>query len=385
MVAFITVKNEIDLLTKLVRMPTITDDTVANEKALDYLEGYFGARGLFCERYKFNGHGAMLAASRPYNTKHPIVLLAAHMDVVNGTEELFSLREEDGKLYGRGVYDMKFAISGYMQLAEDLRHKAGEYDFAIMITTDEEYGGRDGINGSLSLIEERLRPRVCVLPGASAPGWDVEKLAKGYWRFDLLASGQSAHSSRPWEGESASFKLIDGVSEIRAYFKNHGPLTDTLNIAAINGGEMYNRIPENMVSHLEIRFMNSESLNNLREIIDEICSRHGLVYRNRAIFMPVVTDLRDAYVESYSQSVQDITHHHSNGVISYGGSDSTFFSELGIPCIISCPEGGKHHSSDEWIDTKSYLQFVPILRSFLDRVAKKSPRPDDMATSHDSR
>jgi succinyl-diaminopimelate desuccinylase len=362
------------LLAALIKMPTVTDDVAANGIALDYIEHYFSKRGLYCQRFTYGEHGALVASSRPDNAKHPVILLAAHIDVVTGEKGLFHLRKKDGKLLGRGVYDMKFAIAGYMKLIEELGDKTSNYDFAIMITSDEEYGGRDGVNGTRSLVDAGYRPSVCLLPDSAAPGWNIEKLAKGYWRFDLLSKGKAAHGSRPWEGESASFKLLNALHEVKAHFSDQGPQTDTLNIAVIDGGETYNLIPALMTARLEIRFMSSESRATLYAMICDVCARHDLEYKERVTVQPVVTDLTNPFVRAYAASVEAVTGRAPEGVISYAGSDSSYFTQLGIPCIVSCPQGGKHHSVDEWVDKSSLSQFVPILRTFLEQTSEVATR-----------
>lgn len=75
-------------------------------------------------------------------------------------------------------------------------------------------------------------------------------------------------------------------------------------------------------------------------------------------------------VEAYRDSVQKIIGKRPEDSISLGGSDACYFTNVGIPCIISCPLGGGHHSDNEWLDQASFEQFVPILREFLNRTAK---------------
>ncbi len=364
-------------LAALVSMPTITDDIPANMIALDYIEAYLTKRGMHAKRFVFDGHGALVASTRPDNAKKPTVLLAAHVDVMTGSEQLFTLREVDGKLLGRGVYDMKHAIATYMQAIDDLhkRDTLKEYDLAIMITSDEERGGRDNINGTDKLVAAGYLPTICVLPDSTAPGWEVEKLAKGHWRFELIAKGRTAHGSRPWEGESASFKLIQALHELKTVFQNHGPATDTLNIGFIHGGEAYNQIPSLMSAAVEIRVVSEESYQKYVALMQNICERHDVQYIDRAFFPPVQTNLELSFIQAYVDCVQQVTGRRPKGYTSFAASDTPYFDAAGVPCILSCPEGGKHHSEDEWIDKASFLQGAPILHAFLDRVARKPSKP----------
>jgi succinyl-diaminopimelate desuccinylase len=362
-------------LAALVAMPTITDDITANDMCLDYIENYFVSRGLHTERFRFDGHGALVASPRPGNAKYSRVLLSGHVDVMSGGEELFTLRLEDGKLKGRGVYDMKFATAGYMQLVDELHQQGrlGDYDFTIMVTTDEEYGSRDNINGTARLVEQGFRADVCLMPDSAAPGWEVEKLAKGFWRFDMIAKGRTAHGSRPWEGESASFKLVQALGELKEHFKDHGPHTDTLNIGVIQGGVTYNQIPSLMTAACEIRVISDERYAEVHRLIDTICQHHDVTYKERVYGPPVTTDLTNPLVQSYMDSVERVTGKRPAGAVSMAASDAIYINNAGIPCIISCPEGGKHHSVDEWISHESFLHFVPILHDFLQKTAIARP------------
>lgn len=359
-------------LAKLIAMPTISDDTAANDMALDYIEKYVARRGMFCRRDRFDGHGTLLASSRKERLLTPKVLLAAHVDVMPGSQSLFALRKKDGLLLGRGVYDMKFSIAGYLQIIDELssKNKLADYDLGLLITTDEEYGGRDGINGTDKLIKAGLKPEICILPDSTAPGWEVQKVAKGYWRFDVVAKGRTAHGSRPWEGDSATIKLIQGLHKIQDAFKNHGPLTDTLNIGKINGGEAYNIIPHYVTAGVEIRLASEDGYHRTRALVEQICQEHDLTYQDRAFSLPNHTDILHPHIQSYSDSVEKITGKRPVGFVSCGQSDQPYFAAIGTTCIVTCPEGGKHHSEEEWISHKSFLHFMPILHDYLEKTAK---------------
>ncbi|MGH7157488.1 MAG: M20 family metallopeptidase [Candidatus Saccharimonadales bacterium] len=358
-------------LTKLVAMPTISDDTVANDLALDHIENYLAKRGMLTRRDRFNGHGTLLAATPSATMLAPKVLLTAHVDVMEGSKRVFTLQAEGDKLLGRGVYDMKFSIAGYMEVIDQLQDKLDEYDLGVMITTDEEYGGKDDINGAHRLVELGLRPQVCIMPDSTAPNWDIEIVAKGYWRFDLIAKGKAAHGSRPWQGDSASVKLINALHELKERFKDQRVETDSLNIGVIQGGVTYNQVPDHMLASIEIRYTSQQRLDALRKIIARLCKKHGLTIQERALGPLVLTDLSHPLVSPYLDSVEKITGPRPQPFTSCAATDAPYFFAEGINCIISCCEGGLHHSEDEWISRKSFLQFVPILRDYLDRVAKR--------------
>jgi len=358
-------------LTRLIAMPTLSEDPIANELALDRVQAHLAEKGMHCKREVYDGHAVLLASSRPTNMLTPTILFVAHSDVVLASEDMFKLKRKGDKLIGRGVYDMKFAIAGYMQLVSDLGESLSEYDFSILITTDEEIGSK----AATRLVAEGLRPKVCIMPDSTAPGWDIETLAKGFWRFDLIARGKTAHASRPWEGESASFKLLQALHELKLRFAEHNAATDTLNIGKIHGGQAYNILPDEMMASVEIRYMSQDTLKNQQKVIKELCEQYDLTFCEDTLCSAVVTDLSHPLVAKYIQSVERVTGKKPKPITSYGGSDAPPFYDAGINCILSCCEGGGHHTSEEWISRKSFLQFVPILRDFLESVAH-SPASD---------
>jgi succinyl-diaminopimelate desuccinylase len=270
------------------------------------------------------------------------------------------------------VYDMKFAIAGYLQVIDELRDRLDDYDFGVLITSDEEIGSSSALN----LVQAGLRPQVCIMPDSTAPGWDIETVAKGFWRFDLIARGRTAHGARPWEGESASLKLIHALHDLKTHFEGHHAGTDSLNIGKIHGGLGYNIVPAEMIAAVEIRYMNKQSLSEKRALIDEICKTHDVTFEERVLCSSVLTDLNRPLVKAYCESVEVITGKYPRSFISCAGSDAPPFYDAGVTCILSCCMGGGHHSDEEWISRESFLQFAPILRDYLDRTARSSPAQD---------
>jgi acetylornithine deacetylase/succinyl-diaminopimelate desuccinylase-like protein len=89
------------------------------------------------------------------------------------------------------------------------------------------------------------------------------------------------------------------------------------------------------------------------------------------VFFPAVEhDLTNPYLQAFASSIEKVTGvRNPDGVISLAVSEAVHFREHGIPCAVTYPVGGGHHSDDEWIEKASLLQFVPILRDYLEAVA----------------
>src|ERR1017187_8004685 len=106
------------ILYDLVAIPSITNDREANNQVLNYVDKFLSERGMHIERRVHDGYGALVATTTP--TKTPEIMFVAHADVVSATGNLFHVREDDGKLFGRSVLDMKSAIASYLALTDEL-------------------------------------------------------------------------------------------------------------------------------------------------------------------------------------------------------------------------------------------------------------------------
>src|SRR5262249_25611622 len=139
------------LLKQLVALPTATGKNEDIGNALRFVSDYLRARGMHIEQLEHKGVQSLYASVRPGNTR-PAVLLNAHIDTVPAEPGQLKLTEKDGKLYGRGVMDMKFAIASFMTLVDTLKDNLQSYDFALLITGDEEVGGENGAHASIKKL-----------------------------------------------------------------------------------------------------------------------------------------------------------------------------------------------------------------------------------------
>jgi acetylornithine deacetylase/succinyl-diaminopimelate desuccinylase-like protein len=125
-----------------------------------------------------------------------------------------------------------------------------------------------------------------------------------------------------------------------------------------------------MTASVEIRLMSEASYAKKRTYIEGLCKKYDLMLTDRVMHMPTPQDFSHPLMQSYMDSVETVTGKRPAGFVSLAASDAPHFAEHGIPCIISCPAGGGHHGPAEWIDRESFLQFVPILHDYLDKVAR---------------
>ncbi len=356
-----------DILSHLVSIPTVSVDLEANRQAIEYIDLFLSERGLYVKRFDFGGHAALFATTQ--RTKTPRVLLAAHVDVVPGPARLFKLQEKGDRLYGRGVLDMKFAIAAYLQLVDDLQDDLHKYDFGLMITTDEELGGRDGVK---ALTELGYLPEACVLPDGGKD-WVLEQAAKGMVWVVATATGKPGHGSRPWDGESANEKMMLFLQAVqRELFATQSPDTSTINIGTLHGGSAANQVADLCTSDIDIRPVNHEDHTRIVARLKELADEYDVNCEYLINDSPIEVDLTDPYVIAYANSLEKVTGIPLRTMRSNGGSDARHLAVHSIPTLVGYPVGGGSHSDDEWLETKSLYQFRDVVQDFLEQTAQVS-------------
>lgn len=360
-------------LADLVAMPTETSNRAANDAALDHLEGRFKEQGLYVTRLahtqQLRGdetpqpYGALVATSQP--TRTPKVMIYSHIDVTPASASQFRMRRDGDRLYGRGTCDMKFSAAASLIQAERLKGRQDKFDYGITIVTDEEKSGKS----LLSVLDDGYIPQVALVCDATQD-WDIEAGAKGAYTLEVTAKGKSAHGSRPWEGESASFRLLDALNEIRALFEVQGPDTNTLNISELRAGIAQNVLPDRAQASLDIRVLDETELHNAKKKVGAICTKYGLSKKVIGFFPPFQCDLDNHFAQSLRRIVEDVTGIVPSEVVSPGANDAIYYHQRGVPALATRPPCGGQHGKNEWLSLSGYLQFVTVLGHFIESEAK---------------
>ncbi len=104
----------------------------------------------------FPGRANLLARLSPRGKARRRILLAPHLDTVNATEDQFTPRTRNGRLYGRGACDTKGSVAAmFTALCEVARSRQRPAETEILFAglVDEE----NGQNGSRALAASGLK------------------------------------------------------------------------------------------------------------------------------------------------------------------------------------------------------------------------------------
>jgi glutamate carboxypeptidase len=184
----------------------------------------------------------------------PRVLLVGHFDTVWPVGQLtrMPIREEDGKLFGPGVLDMKAGVGIGVLAARALAEVMPEDQrphVTLIVTSDEEVGSRT----SRPTIEALARESAAVLVLEPAlPGGAVKTARKGVGEFTVTAHGTSAHAgANPGAGASAVHELARQISTLENL--NSPERGVTVNVGVIDGGTRSNVVAERARAIVDVR------------------------------------------------------------------------------------------------------------------------------------
>jgi succinyl-diaminopimelate desuccinylase len=346
------------LLSSLIAFATSSNNSSAHHEALDWITEKLQASNLHITRYD-GPYPSLVATSQP--TRQPRVMLVAQLDVVPPNDSLqYRMQRENGRLLGRGVFDMKFALACYLRLTDKLAQYP-DLDYGIMITTDEEVGSDQGVR---MLLDEGWRAQVVVLPDGG-DDWNIERRAKGVYMAQFSAQGVSAHASRPWEGTNAINKLLDAITAIRSSYPAEDKEDTTATITLFNGGTAVNQIPDEAKAGVDIRTFDNDGLASAREFIKTLCADNGLALTEISYREPQLLQAEHPLVTSFHSALERVREQPVAYCDSYGATDANWFARHNMPCIIMRPRGGGAHGPDEWIEAEDLATYYKVLRMYV--------------------
>lgn len=359
--------QEIVTLTKqLIRFKSMHKNPGEIARCAGFVEDYFKDHDIVCRRYDHEGVPSVLVVPE----KNPVpVLLMSHIDVVDAPDELFEPVEKDGRLYGRGSIDDKYAAALSMVLVKEqvgrLRKKGlGQNDlsFGVLITGDEEIGGANGARAVLKNVDAKFG---IALDGGSVATIVVKE--KGIWRLKLIARGKTAHGARPWLGENAIENLIADYARIKPFFDLPEAADPehwhrTLNFSIVQAGKSENQVPDYAEALFDIRYTETDPLDRL------------LGEMRAAIGGELVEVSRDPLFIGGDSPFLDLLLEIAEGTgtgCAHGASDARFLSDYGIRGIVWGADGEmSQHSPDEHVIIDSISKLYGFLDAFVERIAE---------------
>ena len=319
------------------------------------------------------------------------LVFAGHVDVVPAGDEgawsspPFGACERDGKLYGRGVVDMKGGVASFLAAlgrAASRREGAPE-DIALVITGDEEGPALHGTKLIVDAMEARGEVPMLTIIGeptsVSRVGDSIKYGRRGSLSFTLEVIGKQGHVAYPSDANNPVRGLVLLLDKLS------GPLdegTESFSpswlefIDVGSDNEVWNVIPQRVRARGNLRHGDSRSQEGfaalIRERADGLLSGSGL--RADFTFLPSVSppfaSPLNAAVERVVVAMERVTGMRPRLSTSGGTSDGRFLKRLGAVIEVG-DVGTSMHRVNENTPTENLEQLTNIYAAILDEFAKE--------------
>jgi succinyl-diaminopimelate desuccinylase len=374
---------------ELVRIPTVNPPGDHYEACASFLGDDWSRRGYDVEYIVAAGrpeHTAQhprvnVVGSRRGSSGGPVVHLNGHFDVVppgsGWTVDPFGGAVQDGRIFGRGVCDMKAGIAAAVFAAEAIARAGITLPGAVEIsgTVDEESGGFAGVAHLASVGRiSSARTDFVIIPEPL----DVDRVCIGhrgvYWS-ELTTLGRIAHGSMPFLGVSAIEAMSDVLSAIRRDLQprlaarvTQMPVVPdaarraTININGIDGGQPVDGIQTPCVADrcrvvFDRRFLIEETFESVREEISALVERaigssKGVEYALRDLMVvdPVRTPEDSPLIRALELAIERVLGRGARRVASPGTYDHKHIARIaGVPHCVAYGPGELElaHQPDE--------------------------------------
>jgi acetylornithine deacetylase len=367
--------DPVDLLEKLVAIESVNPDlvpgAVGESRIVDYCDNWLRAHGLEVDRLESrSGRPSVVGIARGSGGGRSL-MLNGHVDTVTlaGYKgDPLAPERRDGRLYGRGSFDMKCGVAAAMVTAARVKemHLAG--DVIVACVADEEHSSWG--------TEEVLRHFTADGGIVTEPTLlDVTVAHKGFVWFDVVIHGVAAHGSQPALGVDAIVHAgyflveVDRLGQRLLAGPAHPVLeTGSIHASIISGGEELSSYPASCRISIERRTVPGETGDSteaeLREILQQLESQiagfrwsieRGLERNTLEVdpASPLLALLMDqAGVRLGSRPTQ-------RGEAFW--TDAALMHAAGIDCFLFGPSGEGAHAAVEWADTGSVYAVTDIL------------------------
>ncbi len=300
------------------------------------------------------------------------LMLNAHCDTVDvqGMAEPFSGAIRDGKLYGRGSYDMKGSLAACMAAAKALKDgEAGlRGDVLVAAVADEEYGSL----GTSDMIT-RVKPDGAIVTEPTA--LEICLAHKGYLWIQVEVTGRAAHGSKFQWGIDANMKMgqfLARLSELERDLRARPPHPlvgpPSLHAALLNGGTGLSTYAPSCTLQIERRTVPGETEKQataeIQAIVDSLAAQdpdfratlHTFFVRDPFEVRPEAAIVKA--VDRAAAKVRGVTPAHIGDT---PWTDSALLQAAGVETVVCGAAGAGAHSDVEWVDVESVIQLAEIL------------------------
>jgi acetylornithine deacetylase len=380
----------LDLIRTLVAFDTTSRES--NLALIDWVRDYLAGHGIDSQLTFDDGQRkANLFATLPArggNSTTGGIVLSGHTDVVPVDGQPwetppFSATLVDGKLYGRGVADMKsFSAIGLAFVPEFLR-RGLKKPLHFSLSYDEEVGCIGVRRLIADILKRRVRPSGCIV--GEPTGMRLVIAHKGRKTYRCRVRGHEAHSALTPIGVNAvqiACEIVSFLTHTARRFRDRGgfdaaydvPYT-TVHTGMIHGGTALNIVPRECVFDFEFRYLPFDDPDALfaevRRFAATLTPEMHAVDPSTGIEFEPLTSAPGFETHGGSEIAElgkACAGVHDFGKVSFG-SEASLFHGADISTILCGPGHiAQAHQPNEWIALEQLALCEAFMRRLADRV-----------------
>jgi acetylornithine deacetylase len=300
------------------------------------------------------------------------LMLNAHLDTVSvdGMPDPLTPIVRDGKMHGRGAYDMKGSLAACLAAVKALvdANVALRGELVLAAVADEEYA-------SLGTAEAARHVPVHAAIVTEPTEMDLCIAHKGFVWLEVETLGRAAHGSRFFEGIDANMRMGRFLARLDRFeqelrLRPPHPLVGppSLHAPMLRGGTELSTYAARCVLGIERRTIPGETEAGVLAEISALAAQAGAADPS---FRAGVRSLlaRNAFEVSPEAAIVRIVGEaaarHRGRAPSLIGKpfwmDSAILADAGVETVIIGPVGGGAHTTEEWVDLGSLADLAAIL------------------------
>jgi glutamate carboxypeptidase len=241
----------IHALRQMVEVESPSDDKTAVDRAVVLVAKLAAGLGGRVKIHKQKQFGDVLELRfGPARSSRKPILLLGHLDTVwpLGTLAGMPWREQDGRIYGPGVLDMKAGVAMALTAVRVLAELGVSRPVTLLLNSDEEVGS----HVSRPITERLALASSAVLVLEPAQGLACKTARKGVGDYRLQVTGVASHSGVDFaRGHSAILELARLLQEVEGFTELR--LGRTVNPGVIGGGTRSNVVAQSAFAEVDVR------------------------------------------------------------------------------------------------------------------------------------
>ena len=300
------------------------------------------------------------------------LMLNAHCDTVpaGGMAEPFSGAIRDGKVYGRGAFDMKGSLAACLAAVKALAASGVRLrgDVLVAAVADEEYGSL----GTSDLIQ---RVKVDGAIVAEPTGLEVCLAHKGYLWIEVEVAGRAAHGSKFELGIDANMKMGHFLSRLSALERElrarpPHPLVGppSLHAALLSGGAGLSTYAPSSSVKIERRTVPGETeaqaVAEIQNIVDRLAAQDPdfrAAVRPFFVRHPFEVAPTAPIVRAVDRAAAAVLGRPARHIGDTPWMDAALLQAAGVETVVCGAAGAGAHSDVEWVDLESVVKLANIL------------------------